>query len=85
MLTADAVKLAKTPETSQFTSTYERIQATEPAALAKVVAAPTREKQAVPKKLARHTQPRSTGARGAFLSPLELAPTHAAVLELRHK
>ena len=69
--------LAKTPQTSPFTSAYERIQATEPAAMAQTVAAPTLEKQAVPKKLARHTQARSTRARGAFLSPLELAPTHA--------
>ena len=68
--------IAKTRETSQFTSLYERIQATQPAPQTEAVAPPQGEKTTLPKTLARHTKRPSNTPRGSFLSPLELAQTH---------
>ena len=68
--------IAKARETSQFTSLYERIQATQPAPQTEAVAPPQGEKTTLPKKLARHTKRPSNTPRASFLSPLELARTH---------
>jgi hypothetical protein len=73
--------IAQTPETSQFTSAYERIHACEPVAVVEVAASvpesepqPVASNKGTPRSKPNRT---STARRAEYLSPLELARTHA--------
>ena len=70
--------IAKTPETSQFTSAYERIQAIQTVAVVEPSASVPPQKPTSTKKRSRPAMPKSLAPKAAFLCPLELAQTHAA-------
>ena len=69
--------LAKTPQTSQFTSAYERIQALQPVAVVAATEPVPPKKPASTKKRSRPAMPQSLAPKAEFLCPLELAQTHA--------
>ena len=69
--------IAKTPETSQFTSAYERIQAIQTVAVVEPSASVPPQKPTSTKKRSRPAMPKSLAPKAAFLCPLELAQTHA--------